>query len=334
MDIRARPNPSVLLTGAFGYLGKHLHLHLLRSGFEVIALGRRQLNSRNPCANVLDLSDRAALRRLFNEVEIDVVFHLAGSSDPAYSLLDPSPLYINNLSHTLTLLDAMKDAGIKKIIFPSSAGVYGDNSAEKLEESAPLAPQTPYARSKAMIETMLIDFEEAYGIRHACLRLFNPAGVNSSVNPPVRNALIPALMDALSNDREFSLYSGYNTDDGYSLRDFVHVDDACMAFQSAWQYLHETESSIIANIGRGVATSTAELVRQAQTVSGKTMRLRPLPPRAGDPGRLVANIDKAQSLLGWRPTLGLDDILKSAWSHSQRLQAPALASGANLPSAA
>lgn len=310
----------LLVTGGEGYLGTHLVHYLLRKGHAVVSLGRTAPSVLPTHRVIGDVGNKTLLRTLFRQYRFDAVFHLAGSSRPAESLSEPVQTYANNVANTLTLLTAMKESGVPRIVFPSSAAIFGETTAQSIDEQHPLAPQTPYASSKAMIESLMADYDLACNLRYACLRLFNPAGCQENISSPFRATLIPALMRAFIGQEEFPLYQGYDTPDGSSIRDFVHITDTYTALYQSYCHLVRTEQSFTLNIGAGVGTSVRELIARTETLLEGVLPIRTRPRRPGDPAKLIANVDCAKQLIGWQAQRdSIDAILLSAW-HQEKIR--------------
>ncbi|MBN8413399.1 UDP-glucose 4-epimerase GalE [Halomonas litopenaei] len=318
----------VLVVGGAGYIGSHMVKRLRRSGYAVTVLDNLSRGHRDAVMDaelmVGDLGDSALLDRLLASQAFDVVMHFAALIEVGESVRDPAAFYHNNVMKSLVLLDAMVRHDISRLVFSSTAAVYGVPGEGDLDESRDCNPINPYGNTKHLVERALEDYRLAYGMRSICLRYFNaagadPEGVLGERHDPETH-LIPLVLQAASGRRSQIQVFGddYPTADGSCIRDFVHVEDLCRAHELALERLLAGGSSETFNLGCGVGYSVFELIRTAEEVSGRKIETSICPRRPGDPARLVASICKAQEVLGWAPTYDLRDILTHAWLFENR----------------
>ncbi|HEX8636463.1 MAG TPA: UDP-glucose 4-epimerase GalE, partial [Pyrinomonadaceae bacterium] len=264
-----------------------------------------------------DLLDGDLLRQVFRENEIEAVIHMAAYSLVGESVVEPAKYYHNNVVAGLSLLDAMRDSGVLKIVFSSTAAVYGEPEKQPIEERDRLAPTNPYGETKLAFEHALRWYENAYGLRYASLRYFNAAGASErcgELHEPETH-LIPLVLQAAIGQRSHVEIYGedYTTRDGTCVRDYIHVIDLARAHILALNILDE--KSAIYNLGCGGAGYTVrEVIDAAQEVTGLEIPVRLAARRAGDPAVLIAASDKIKSELGWTPEFqDLNVIIDSAW---------------------
>ncbi|MNO54534.1 UDP-glucose 4-epimerase [compost metagenome] len=308
-----------LVVGGAGYIGSHMVKHLLAADHDVVVA---DLVSPGPGIKwaALDIADEAALDALFAEYQFDAVFHFASFIQVGESVTAPAKYYQNNVAATLTLLQAMVSAGIRHLVFSSSAAVYGNPQQVPIDETHAKAPINPYGLSKWMVEQILEDFDHAYGLKSVCLRYFNAAGADpdgllGECHEPETH-LIPLILQAASGRREAVTVFGrdYSTPDGTCIRDYVHVADLASAHALAVDYLLAGGKSAAFNLGNGQGFSVQQVIDAARTVTGRTITALDAPRRAGDPPRLVADATKALTVLGWQPQYAsLEQIVAHAW---------------------
>lgn len=318
----------ILVVGGAGYIGAHMALCLTREGHEVVVCDNLSTGHRQAlrygkfyqCA----VGDRAGLDAIFSAERIDAVMHFAASSIVAHSVTDPLSYYRNNVVNTVTLLDAMYAHGIHKLVFSSTAAVYGEPQQDIIDESHPLNPINPYGHSKAMAEQLIRDCTSAYGLRAVVLRYFNAAGadesgdIGESHHPETH--LIPRLLKRAQGEAlDVCIFGGdYPTVDGTCVRDYVHVNDLAHAHLKALHYLDATPGFSVFNLGGGVGYTVKQIVAAAEQVSGRRLNIDIAPRRAGDPARLVASNRSAREHLQWQPqTVSIEQIIASAWKWHQ-----------------
>jgi UDP-glucose 4-epimerase len=308
-----------LVVGGAGYIGSHMVKHLLGAGHEVVVADTAPARAGIQWAE-LDIADAHALEALFAEYAFDAVFHFASYIQVGESVSDPARYYQNNVAATLTLLHAMVRAGIRHLVFSSSAAVYGDPHYSPIDEEHPKAPINPYGRSKRMVEQVLLDYDRAYGLKSVCLRYFNAAGADpdgqlGECHEPETH-LIPLILQAASGRRAAITVFGkdYATADGTCIRDYIHVADLASAHALAVDYLLKGGESAAFNLGNGLGFSVQEVIDAARAVTGRPITVHEAPRRAGDPPSLVADARKARRLLGWEPQYTeLEEIVGHAW---------------------
>ncbi|MFJ3076858.1 UDP-glucose 4-epimerase GalE [Pseudomonas sp. NPDC087029] len=313
-----------LVVGGAGYIGSHMVKHLLRDGHEVVVADTVATAPDIEWVE-LDIADAGALDRLFGDYHFDAVFHFASFIQVGESVSDPGKYYQNNVAATLTLLEAMVRADIRHLIFSSSAAVYGDPHYVPIDEQHPKAPINPYGRSKWMVEQILQDFDRAYGLKSVSLRYFNAAGADpegalGECHEPETH-LIPLILQAASGRREAVTVFGrdYDTPDGTCIRDYVHVADLASAHALAVAYLLKGGESASFNLGNGLGFSVQEVIEAARAITGRPIRVIEASRREGDPAALVADAQRAKSVLGWQPQFArLDEIVGHAWSWERK----------------
>ncbi|MDD2046722.1 UDP-glucose 4-epimerase GalE [Pseudomonas putida] len=308
-----------LVVGGAGYIGSHMVKHLSSAGHEVLVADHSPTRH-NVRWVELDIADGRALDTLFAEYQFDAVLHFASFIEVSESVTDPAKYYQNNVAATLTLLQAMVRAGIKHLIFSSSAAVYGSPQYVPIDEDHPKAAINPYGRSKWMVEQILEDFDRAYGLKSVCLRYFNAAGADpegemGECHLPETH-LLPLILQAAAGRRtEVTVFGrDYDTPDGTCIRDYVHVSDLVSAHSLAVDYLLKGGASTAFNLGNGLGFSVQQVIDAARTVTGRQIVVNEASRRAGDPPRLVADARKAKDVLGWEPKFAsLEQIVSHAW---------------------
>jgi UDP-glucose 4-epimerase len=316
----------VLVTGGAGYVGGFTTRHLMASGHDVSVLDDLSVGHAEALPpgvlTVGNIADRDAVAALLRAKRIEAVLHFAAFSSVADSVREPDAYWRNNVGGTLALLETMRAGGVERIVFSSSASVYGETTEMPLPESAALAPESPYATTKFAVERMLGDFARAYGLRHVALRYFNAAGASADgshgEHHDPETHLVPILLQKQMGVRERVTVFGddFPTPDGTCVRDYVHVEDLADAHARAldWTASAAAGQGVALNLGTGTGHSVLEVIRAAERATGKKLEYERGPRRPGDTARLVASAAKAGSVLGWRPRADLDQILSSAWA--------------------
>jgi UDP-glucose 4-epimerase len=318
----------LLVTGGAGYIGGTVATILKRAGHDVTVLDNLCHSKRNEVpAGVefvqADIADSGRVESLLRELRPDGVLHFAALIEAGESMQKPEIYFRNNTASTLALLEAMHVTGIKKLVFSSTAAVYGEPELVPIDESARLAPTNAYGESKLMVEQMLTWLYRIHGLRYASLRYFNVAGAlpgrGESHEPETH--LIPLILDVALGRREkiFIYGDDYDTPDGTCIRDYIHVVDLAEAHILALETL-DSRDRLICNLGNGQGFSVKEVIEAARRVTGHPIPVEIKPRRPGDPARLVASSERAKTELGWNPqTPKIDGILASAWDwHQQR----------------
>ncbi len=318
---------TILVAGGAGYIGSHMVALLVEKDYDVVVADNLCTGHwqavKGAKLRVGDVRDAMFLDRVFSEFPIDGVINFAAFSLVAESVRDPLKYYGNNVSGAVSMLTAMKNHGVDKIVFSSTAATYGEPEKQPIEESDRTEPTNPYGATKLAIEGMLKWCEKAYGIKYAALRYFNAAGSNPDAgigedhNPETH--LIPIVMQTALGKREYiGIYGDdYPTPDGTCVRDYIHVRDLAEAHLLALLHLEKTGESGIFNLGSGRGYSNREIVETARRVTGREIPARMEPRRPGDPSTLIASNEKAARVLGWRPTRGLEQIIADAWAWHQ-----------------
>ena len=317
----------VLVTGGAGYIGSVVTAELLRAGHSVVVYddlshGHRQAVPAEVPLVSADTADRVRLEGALLEYQIDAVMHFAAFIEAGESMKMPERFFRNNTACTLTLLEAMHAAGVKKLIFSSTAALYGDPDSTPIPETAALRPTNVYGESKLLVEQMLTWFHKIYGLRYASLRYFNAAGATPTLGEAhhPESHLIPLILQVAAREREaISIFgTDYPTKDGTCVRDYIHVLDLAEAHLLALAALERTPRMIY-NLGNGQGFSVREVIEAARRVTGHAIPVVEAPRRAGDPAILVASSEKIKAELQWKPRFPqLDAIVASAWAWHQK----------------
>jgi UDP-glucose 4-epimerase len=324
----------ILVTGGAGYIGSHTVLELRARGESVVVLDNLVTGFRQSVLDTPliagDVGDRDLVLRTLREHGIDTVMHFAAHTIVPESVADPLKYYRNNTCGTRSLLECCAEAGVRHLVFSSTAAVYGMPRGDYAEENSPTAPINPYGTSKLMSEWMLRDLAAASDLRYVSLRYFNVAGSDPQgrIGQATRKAtlLVKVACEAAVGRRPYVSIFGtdYPTPDGTGVRDYIHVKDLAVAHVHALDYLREAGASRVLNCGYGRGFSVREVLASVQRVSGRALRIREEPRRAGDPPTLIARADLVRSVLGWQPQLDdLDTIVRTSldWERRQ-LQEP------------
>ena len=315
----------ILIVGGAGYIGSHMVKLLATAGHEVVTLDNLSYGYRDAVKYGEfvqgDLGDDKILDSIFHDGSIDAVMHFAGFIQVGESMTKPSMYYQNNVSNTLILLDAMLRHQIKNFIFSSTAAIFGEPDYTPIDEKHNKQPINPYGHSKLMIEQVLDDYDEAYGLHSTCLRYFNAAGADPDGELGERHVpethLIPLILQAASGRRDDIKVFGddYATDDGTCVRDYIHINDLCDAHLLALELMIKNNKSARFNLGNGKGFSVKQVIDVAKKVSGKDFKVTMEPRRAGDPAVLVADANLATQTLNWQPKFAqLEDIVRTAWN--------------------
>ena len=312
----------VLVIGGAGYIGSHTARALKRAGHEVIIFDNLSTGYELLATGFElvkgDVLDKGALAKVLSRS--DAIMHFAARAYVGESVTNPRKYFHNNVEGGLSLLNAAVDTGVNKIIFSSTCAVYGVPAKVPIEENIPRQPVNPYGVSKLFFEQALEAYDRAYGFRYASLRYFNASGADESgeigeLHDPETHLIPLALRAAAGVGPALQVFgSDYPTPDGTCIRDYIHVNDLASAHVGALEHLAAGKGSFAVNVGTGVGASVREVISAAEKVTGKTVPHTLVPRRAGDPPALVANPAKAQSLLNWKATRGLHEIVSTAWS--------------------
>jgi UDP-arabinose 4-epimerase len=302
---------TVLVTGGAGYVGSHCCKAFARAGWNVVTLdnlsrGWRDAVRWGPLIEC-DIRDLVEVRGAFEKFKPDLVAHFAAFAYVGESVDDPAIYYGNNTEGTLALLNSMRAAGCHRLLFSSTCASYGVPRSFPVDETHPQAPINPYGWSKMIIERMLEDFGNAYGIGSVSLRYFNAAGCDpegeiGERHEPEPHAIPLAIEAARRTDRPFTILgTDFPTPDGSAIRDYIHVNDLARAHLLAGEMLLQRGGTHVFNLGTGVGTSVLELIETVKRVAKREPAVRHGPRRSGDPAELVASFAKAERELGWRP---------------------------------
>jgi UDP-glucose 4-epimerase len=267
--------------------------------------------------------DGELVRRICSEHEVDACVHFAALAYVGESVADPKLYYENNVAQGIALLDGLLDSGVRRFVFSSTCATYGEPVRVPIDEEHPQNPTNPYGWSKLVMEKILQSYDAAYGLRFVALRYFNASGATErrGEHHEPESHLIPNVLFAALGKLPFVSVFGndYPTPDGTAIRDYIHVTDLCSAHTLALEHLRSGGASDFVNLGNGQGYSVMEVIEAARRVTGREIAVRVEPARPGDPSRLVANAEKARSLLGWRTQYpDLEQIVRTAWEWHQR----------------
>ncbi|RDI98437.1 UDP-glucose 4-epimerase GalE [Dyella solisilvae] len=314
----------VLICGGAGYVGSHMAKCLSVAGHEVTVLDNLRTGHREAVKwgdlAVADLLDERALSLIFSRTQFDAVMHFSALSLVGESVTMPYEYYATNVTGTVNLLRAMRARDVRRLVFSSTAAVYGQPQSPLIDEDHPKLPMSPYGASKLMVERVLSDAAAAYGLRSAALRYFNAAGASADgdigeAHHPETHLIPNVLRSVLGQGGRLKVFGGdYTTPDGTCVRDYVHVDDLADAHLRALHYLNGHDGAHAFNLGNGQGFSVREVIATVQRVTGCDVPFEMGARRSGDPAVLVAASAKAKTELGWEPRhSGLDTIIESAW---------------------
>jgi UDP-glucose 4-epimerase len=315
---------SVLVTGGAGYIGSHMVVELLEQNEDVVVADNLSKGHRTAVLGGRfyegDLRDDSFLDKVFMENDIESVIHFAADSLVGESVSNPLKYYNNNVASTLRLITKMKECGVKRIIFSSTAAVYGEPENIPILETDRTMPKNPYGETKLTVENALKWADNAYGIKYVSLRYFNAAGAHKSgkigEDHDPETHLVPIVLQAALGKREEVVIFGtdYDTRDGTCIRDYIHVTDLARAHILALKRLRSGGDSAVYNLGNGKGFSVKEVIESAERVIGRRIKCVEGGRREGDPAVLVASSDKIIAELGWSPEYSeLDGIIDSAW---------------------
>ncbi len=316
---------NILVVGGAGYIGSHMVKMLAQRGHQVMTLDNLSKGYRDAVKYGEfiegDLGDFATLDKLFSERQFDAVMHFAAYIEVGESVAHPSMYYRNNVANTQVLLDALRAHDIRYFIFSSTAAIFGEPEYTPIDEKHPHQPINPYGRTKLMVEQILRDYDDAYGLKSTCLRYFNAAGADPEGELGERHQpeshLIPLILQAASGRREDIKVFGrdYDTPDGTCVRDYIHINDLCDAHLLALEHMQRTNQSAAYNLGNGNGFSVQQVIDAAKKVTGVDFTVTDAEPRPGDPAVLIADASLARQELGWTPRHDeLESIIQSAWN--------------------
>ncbi|MCI5905732.1 MAG: UDP-glucose 4-epimerase GalE [Oscillospiraceae bacterium] len=329
---------TILVTGGAGFIGSHTCVELLEAGYDVVimdnfcnskpeALNRiKQITGKDFKFYETDMLDYEGTSKIFKENKIDAVIHFAGLKAVGESCAKPVEYYYNNISGTINLIRAMRENGCKRMVFSSSATVYGMNNPIPYVETMPTSATNPYGYTKVMIEQILMDTAKAdseWSV--SLLRYFNPIGAHESgllgENPNgIPNNLMPYIAQvAVGKLQCLSVFGDdYDTVDGTGVRDYIHVVDLARGHLCAVKYVLEHTGTEAVNLGTGKGTSVLQLVRAFEKASGKTINYKIADRRPGDIAEFYANTDKAKAMFGWEAKYDIDKMCEDSWNFTQK----------------
>lgn len=326
----------ILVTGGAGYIGSHCVLALLKEGFAVhifdnFSTGHKETVETLKKYGTLtysegDLQNKTDIKKVFENNKIDAVVHFAAFSQVGESVKNPQKYYQNNVCGTLNLLEAMFENDVKKIVFSSTAATYGEPVYTPIDENHPQLPINPYGQTKLMIERIMDDYDKAYGLKSVRLRYFNVAGADSEGrvgewHTPETHLVPNILKSSFGDEKTFEMYGDdYDTKDGTCVRDYINVEDLAQAHILALKYLNNGGETNFFNLGTQEGTTVQEVFDVCEQVIGKSIPVKKMPRREGDPAILVADNTKAKNELGWEPKNSFEHSVKTAYEWEIKLK--------------
>ncbi len=326
----------ILVTGGAGYIGSHCVLALLKEGFAVhifdnFSTGHKETVETLKKYGTLtysegDLQNETDIKKVFENNKIDAVVHFAAFSQVGESVKNPQKYYQNNVCGTLNLLEAMLENDVKKIVFSSTAATYGEPVYTPIDENHPQLPINPYGQTKLMIERIMDDYDKAYGLKSVRLRYFNVAGADSEGrvgewHTPETHLVPNILKSSFGDGKTFEMYGDdYDTKDGTCVRDYINVEDLAQAHILALKYLNNGGETNFFNLGTQEGTTVQEVFDVCEQVIGKSIPVKKMPRREGDPAILVADNTKAKNELGWEPKNSFEHSVKTAYEWEIKLK--------------
>jgi UDP-glucose 4-epimerase len=320
---------NILVAGGAGYIGSHTVRFLKKAGFSSIIYDNLSSGHKEAVRDfhlvVGDLSNKKLLDNAFKKYKPTAVIHFAGYIEAGESVTDPQRFFHNNLINGINLLDTMVENEVDKIVFSSSAAVYGEPKKIPVKEEDEKKPTNPYGLTKLMFEQVLESYDRAYDIKSVSLRYFNAAGADpsSEIGADHKNKthlMTLAILTALGKRSSIKIFGDdYPTPDGTCVRDYIHVSDLADAHVLALKYLEEKNISDCFNLGNEKGNSVKEVVEMTKKVTGKDFKVEIVERRAGDPAKVVASSKKAKDILGWEPkSSSLEDIIRTAWNWHEK----------------
>lgn len=320
---------NILVAGGAGYIGSHVALDLYRNGhnpiiFDNLVKGHAEAVKAGKFIEG-DIGNPELVKKIIREEQIEAVVHLCAYSLVGESVVEPAKYFQNNLVSGLAFLDTLRECGVKRFVFSSTAAVFGEPERTPIPEEHPKNPTNPYGLSKLAFEGILNAYDRAYGMKFMALRYFNAAGADFQEeigeDHQPESHLIPVVLQVATGERtHIEVYgTDYPTPDGTCVRDYIHVNDLAQAHRLAIEALANGKESTVYNLGNGLGFSNRQVIETARKITGKELPLKEGPRRPGDPAILVASSDKIQNELGWNPKYpDLETIIKSAWNwHSK-----------------
>ena len=321
----------ILIVGGAGYIGSHLNKEISKKGIKTIIFDNLSYGHRDfvkwGTFEKGDLGNIEDIRSVFRKYPIEAVMHFAAFTYVGESVEDPQKYYLNNVKNTLNLLQVMLEENVKYFVFSSTCATYGNPVEIPITENHPQNPINPYGKGKLIVETVLKDYSDAYGLKYASLRYFNAAGADpdgdvGELHDPETH-LIPLILDVAAGKREDIKIFGtdYDTPDGTCIRDYIHVTDLAEAHILALEYLQNGGKSDFFNLGNGNGFSVKEVIETARKVTGKNIKAAEADRRPGDPPILVGSSDKAKEKLNWNPKYDkLSKIIETAWNWHKNIK--------------
>lgn len=314
---------SILVTGGAGYIGSHTVRALREAGRDVVVIDTLELGRAEAVGDaelvVGDIADESLVTSVCRDHDVEAIVHFAAYKNVGESMIDPGKYFGNNVAGTMHLLEAARRSGVDRFVFSSSCSVYGTPTVVPVDESQPIAPESAYAETKAMVERMLHWYDQVYRLRSVSLRYFNAAGAShdASIGEDWTYALnlIPVAIRALlTGDQELQVFGDdYPTPDGTCIRDYIHVVDLAEAHVAALDLLARGGATTAVNVGTGRGSSVTEVLRGIARVAGRPVPHRVVARRVGDPVSTFSDTTRSSKLLGWTARHDLDDILRSAY---------------------
>ncbi len=329
----------ILVTGGAGYIGSHNVIALIDAGYDVVIFDNLELGHIETVETLKtvqtkgkvvafikgDLQKPQDINAVFERYKIDAVVHFAAYSQVAESVKNPRKYYYNNVYGTLNLLDAMLEHDVKKIVFSSTAATYGEPEYVPIDEKHPQIPVNTYGKTKLMIESIMDDYDNAYGLKSVRLRYFNVAGADSQNrvgewHEPETHLIPNILKSTFSGGKTFQMFGDdYPTKDGTCVRDYINVEDLAKAHVLALKYLSNGGETNYFNLGTTEGSSVKEVFSSCEAVTGKKIPLEVKSRREGDPAKLIADNNKAKKELGWIPEKSLVESIKTAYCWEKNL---------------
>lgn len=319
----------ILVTGGAGYIGSHCVLSLIEKGFEVVILDNLSTGHIGTVDRLkeygkidffkADLLDKEALEEVFMSKKIDAVIHFAALSQVSDSVKDPQKYYTNNVLGSKNILDVIVKNNVKKIVFSSTASIYGEPQYVPIDENHPKKPINPYGETKLEIEKLMDEYDKKYGLKSIRLRYFNVVGADTKTrigewHEPETHLIPNILKSTFDKGKVFELYGDdYQTKDGTCIRDYVNVQDLVQAHILALEYLNRTEKTDYFNLGTNEGNSVKEVFAICEEVTNCKIPVKIMPRREGDPAKLIADNKKAKEILNWTPQYTLKDSIETAY---------------------
>jgi UDP-glucose-4-epimerase GalE len=322
---------TILVTGGAGYIGSHTVRQLRGEGRDVVVLDSLERGNRDALLGAPfvqgDISDSALVADVCRQHGVESVIHFAAYKSVGESMVDPAKYWRNNVQGTVDLLEGMLAADVRRIVFSSSAAVYGNPDSLPIREDAPLRPENVYAETKAVMERVIHWYGRTHGVRWVSLRYFNAAGASSDgvlgENWDMSTNLLPLVMKAaLGASGPVKVFGNdYPTPDGTGVRDYIHVEDLATAHSKAVDHLNAGRDSIALNLGTGRGVSVMEIIRATETEHGRPVPHEFVDRRPGDPATVYADSRLANQVLGWTTTKGINEIVRDAygWHRAARV---------------